>query len=35
MPETGDLSDPEIQIFSEQSVALSVFRGRGRVGDFL
>lgn len=35
MSETGDLSDSEIQILSEEVVALSVVRGRGRVGDFL
>ena len=35
MSETGDLSDPEIQIIREEIVTLSVFGTVGRVGDFL
>lgn len=35
MPEAGDLSNPEIQIFSEEIVTFSVCGVRGRVGDFL
>ena len=35
MPEAGDLSDSEIEIFSEEIVALSVVRGTGGVCDFL
>jgi hypothetical protein len=35
MSETGDLSDPEIQIFSEESVAVSVVGTVGGVCDFL
>lgn len=35
MSETGDLSDPEIQILCEEIVTFSVGWGRGRVSDFL
>lgn len=35
MSETGDLSEPEIEIFSEEEVTVPVIRGTGHVCDFL